>query len=983
MDGRMRVDPYPTGQGFMHNVLHQPTTPVFRRRCPPATDMSSSLPYAAFFEGLPLPAAVTRRSDGRLVDVNQAWLSLTGLQREEAIGRTTLELGHWPDPVDRDRFLARVPAGDHVVQLLLRPGRLYTVRMHTSMVESAQELLILNVFTDASHETATHEALRFSEQALTEVNRLLQHRLELYAEIEKVARVGYWTNAGSDQHVFWSPGMYAMTGLEPSDLITRREGRGRIHPDDMPAWLAAREATDGRELEFRWLHPDGRTRWYRTRIGRTVVEGKPLTDFGVVHDITDEREARLQLAEQLSLMRNIAERVPGLTYQARRLPDGRAQITYVNDRAFDMLEFTPEELMADVRRLYSRVHPDDLKATLASIDVSARDLTLWSHAYRVVLPRQGVRWHQVNAAPLREADGTVVWHGYTTDITEARQAQQRTERQQRMLDAVRQAQALFIEAEDKRSAFEGLLDTFLKVTGSHYGFVGEVQHDENGQPYLRTHALTDISWDEASHRLYLQHGNGGMEFRNLHTLFGHAMATREPVIANSPAHDPRRGGLPPGHPPMDSFLGVPLMAGEDMVAMVGLANQDGGYSEDDIRFLEPLLGAVRQLVLAHRALVARQESEAALAAERQRLAWVLEATRPGIWEVDLDTGSMRVDQRWAEIVGYTLQELEPVTQHTWERLVHPDDLIEAYRLSHLHLQGELPYYECDFRMRHKQGHWVWVNTRGRVHRRTADGRGMYMSGTHLDITDRVTAQEEVRALNAGLEQRVRERTAQLERSMRDMEAISYSIAHDLRAPLRSVNGFVALIQESEGSRLSPEGVDMFARVARSSANMGRMITDMLELLRVVRVDMVPVPVDMTALTRSVVESLTPDHGALQVQVGHMPSAMGDGTLLRQVLSNLVDNAIKYSQHVPSPQVTVGFDIPQEAFFVRDNGMGFDMARAGRLFGLFQRLHPGSTVPGMGVGLAIVARIIERHGGRIWAESAPGQGAVFWFRLPLA
>lgn len=639
--------------------------------------------------------------------------------------------------------------------------------------------------------------------------------------------------------------------------------------------------------------------------------------------------------------------------------------------------------MADVRKLYARVHPDDLKATLASLDASARDLTLWSHSYRVVLPRQGVRWHQVDAAPLREPDGSVVWHGYTTDITEERLAQQRVERQQRMLDAVREAQASFIEAEDKRRSFDGLLEAFLKVTGSQYGFIAEVVHDEAGQPYMRTHAVTDISWDPASHRHYQEHAEFGMVFRNLHTLFGHALTTRLPVIANQPAVDPRRGGLPPGHPRMDCFLGVPLMAGDNMVAMVGLANQDGGYSEEDIRFLEPLMGAVRQLVLAHRALVARRESEAALQAERQRLAWILEATRPGIWEADLGVGSLRVDARWAEIVGYTLDELQPVNLSTWERLTHPDDLTEALRLSNLHIQGRMPYYECDIRMRHKQGHWVWVNTRGRVHRRTEDGTVMYMSGTHIDITDRVTAQEEVRALNASLEQRVRERTALLERSMRDMEAISYSIAHDLRAPLRSVNGFVTLIQETEGERLSPEGADMFARVARSSANMGRMITDMLELLRVVQVDMAPVPVDMVALTRSVVDALTPEDGSWHVQVGHMPAALGDATLLRQVLSNLVDNAIKYSQHLPGPKVTVGFDIPQEAFFVRDNGMGFDMTRAGKLFGLFQRLHPGSEVPGMGVGLAIVARIIERHGGRVWAESTPGQGAVFWFRLPLA
>jgi signal transduction histidine kinase len=285
-------------------------------------------------------------------------------------------------------------------------------------------------------------------------------------------------------------------------------------------------------------------------------------------------------------------------------------------------------------------------------------------------------------------------------------------------------------------------------------------------------------------------------------------------------------------------------------------------------------------------------------------------------------------------------------------------------------------------MRHKAGHWIWVNTRGRVHKRDAQDRATFMSGTHLDITERVAAQEQVKALNASLEQRVGARTAELERSMRDMEAISYSIAHDLRAPLRSVNGFASIVLEDEADRLSPTGRDMFERIARSSRNMGQMITDMLELLRVVRVDLEPVPVDMHALAQSVVEALSSQASMARIDIQAMPQAMGDATLLRQVFSNLIDNALKYSRHLAQPELVVGFDSRQRAYFVRDNGMGFDMAHAEKLFGLFQRLHAGSNVPGMGVGLAIVSRIVERHGGRVWAESAPGDGATFWLRLPL-
>lgn len=174
---------------------------------------------------------------------------------------------------------------------------------------------------------------------------------------------------------------------------------------------------------------------------------------------------------------------------------------------------------------------------------------------------------------------------------------------------------------------------------------------------------------------------------------------------------------------------------------------------------------------------------------------------------------------------------------------------------------------------------------------------------------------------------------------------------------------------------------MFERIQRSSRNMGAMISDMLELLRVVQVDLNMVSVDMQALARAALDTVVPHDLQVRIDLRQLPRTMGDPTLLRQVLTNLMDNALKYSRHRPVPQMQVGFDLDRQAYFIRDNGMGFDMARAQKLFGLFQRLHAGSNVPGTGIGLAIVARIIERHGGRIWAESRPDEGACFWWTLP--
>ncbi len=1081
---------------------------------------ASILPFDAIFMAAPLPASVSRWQDGRLLAVNDAWVAITGLSREEAIGRTTVELGHWRGMVERDRFLRDLPGPDDVQVLHFKDGHAHRVRMHATALEATPEKLLLVYFTETTRELEAEAALAQSNTALKQANVELQQRVELHIAIEKLARVGHWMNGEVGEHVQWSPGLFDIAGVTYQNPVPREVGRGGVHPDDMPAWLEARAALDSREVEFRWLRPDGQLRWFRTRLSQTSVAGNPKVDFGVVQDITTERQATEQLARQLDLLQNIAQRVPGMVFQAKLSPDGRSTILYVNDAAREMLGVEPKALQSDARILFQRVHADDRADVIASLDASARELTFWRQTYRVDLPERGLRWYRVEAVPQREPDGSVIWHGFTSDVTEARLAAQRVEQQQRMLEAVRRAQAVFIETEDKRGAFEGLLDAFIQLTNSGYGFVGEVLYDVNDRPYLRTHAITNIAWDEASRRLYEDQLDAGMTFSNLKTLFGRALSTGLPVIANDPRTDSRAAGMPKGHPPMDAFLGIPLAVGDRLVAMVGLANQSEGYSESDIEFLQPLLGAVRQLVLAWRGLQERkrtrnqleatssllaEKSEAlqatldsitqgltkidaqgrvlfynrrvleildlpeelmatrptldevlvfqrqrgdfgphlelvdplarrhleqpetsalpdhywrktrdgrtieirsrtlpdggivrtftdvtsyistqeALREERQRLAWVLDATRPGIWETDLSGRTLTINERWAEMLGHTLTELEPVTYDTWESRVHPDDLVKANAARDRHLSGELPFYDCDLRLKHKDGHWVWINTRGRVHQRDSDERALYMSGTHLDISERVAAQEQIHALNASLEQRVHERTAELERTMRDMEAISYSIAHDLRAPLRSVNGFAQVIAEEEGERLSENGRQMFERIARSSRNMGQMITDMLELLRVVQVELDAQPVRMSELVSAVADSLAPQVPEARIEVGDLPDALGDATLLRQVLSNLLDNALKYSRHQSEPMVIVGFDGGASAYFVRDNGMGFDMARANKLFGLFQRLHAGTDVPGMGVGLAIVARIIERHGGTIWAESAPGQGACFWFRLPRA
>jgi light-regulated signal transduction histidine kinase (bacteriophytochrome) len=259
--------------------------------------------------------------------------------------------------------------------------------------------------------------------------------------------------------------------------------------------------------------------------------------------------------------------------------------------------------------------------------------------------------------------------------------------------------------------------------------------------------------------------------------------------------------------------------------------------------------------------------------------------------------------------------------------------------------------------------------------------------TYADVTSFVEAVDaareaaaEIRRLNETLEARVAQRTQELERSMGDIEALSYSIAHDLRGPLRAVNGFAALIAADEADRLSPEGRELFVRITEASRRMGVMISDLLELFKVVRADLSPQVVNLAALAQDAVRTLSAAYPRTTVDVAPMPPARGDAALLRILMFNLIDNALKYSAKVDSPCVNVGWSETEQAWFVRDNGVGFDMAQAQKLFGLFQRLHAPADFEGTGLGLAVAARVVQRHGGRIWADAHPGQGACFWFSL---
>jgi light-regulated signal transduction histidine kinase (bacteriophytochrome) len=239
-------------------------------------------------------------------------------------------------------------------------------------------------------------------------------------------------------------------------------------------------------------------------------------------------------------------------------------------------------------------------------------------------------------------------------------------------------------------------------------------------------------------------------------------------------------------------------------------------------------------------------------------------------------------------------------------------------------------------------------------------------------------------LNQDLERKVAERTSELVAANRELEAFSYSVSHDLRAPLRSIDGFSQALLEDAGPELGAEARGYLARIRAGAQRMGQLIDDMLRLSKVTRAPLSDRTVDLAALARETAEALRAGQPSRDVElvIAEVLPARGDTRLLRAVIDNLMQNAWKFTRERPRARIELGVVIRdgEPAYFVRDDGAGFDPAGAGRLFRPFQRLHSEREFEGTGVGLSIVQRIVHRHGGRVWAEGAPGRGATFWFTL---
>jgi PAS domain S-box-containing protein len=374
----------------------------------------------------------------------------------------------------------------------------------------------------------------------------------------------------------------------------------------------------------------------------------------------------------------------------------------------------------------------------------------------------------------------------------------------------------------------------------------------------------------------------------------------------------------------------------------------------------------------------RMEEQKRRTEENFRL--LVETAQEGIWTIDAQWRTTYVNQYMAKLLGYQVDEMLGRSLSSFL-----DQEAQQVAQRDLSRGPQAPVGNVkDFRFLRKDGTPVWTSISTTP---LFDEQGRYTGSLAMvtDITQRRAAEEQIHQLNAQLEQRIIERTSQLEFSNRELEAFAYTVAHDLRAPLRSIASFSDALVEDCGDKLDTLGHDYLRRIVNGSKRMAELIDGILALSRVNSTELAARGCDLSSMAYTIIEQLQrlqPER-AVQVKIQQGLEAQGDPQLLRAVLENLLGNAWKFTRDCSAAEIEFSATRDERGmrvYSVRDNGAGFNMAYRDKLFGVFQRLHTQKEFEGNGVGLATVQRIIRRHGGRVWGEGEPGGGARFFFTL---
>ena len=562
-----------------------------------------------------------------------------------------------------------------------------------------------------------------------------------------------------------------------------------------------------------------------------------------------------------------------------------------------------------------------------------------------------------------------------SDVSDLASVQRELGKKNTLLNSIAALQSQFIADVEPGVLYGRALEDLLEMTSSEYGFVAEIRHDGD-TPYLMTQALSNVAWDAESAQMYEQHSAGGLRFDNLNTLFGAAITSGEPVISNDPSRDSRSGGRPQFHPPMDSFLGIPLQHGTEIVGMVGVANRPDGYDDHLVRAIEPFLASCANLIVAYRSDRRREEAEWALHRVERRLRLVAENVADLLFTMS-DEGVLRfVSSSVERLLGYRPDDLVDTDIHD---LIHPEDRA-AFRESHRGVGEGSSSAPVEHRIRHADGTWRLMEASA-VNMLHDPEVGSWVVNAR-DVTARKEAEIEL--------QRARDAAEQAAASKAQFLA---NISHEIRTPMNAILGMTELTLETE---LSAEQREYLGTTKTSVDALITLINDLLDLSKIEagKLELEKIPFSLgdtigdTVRTMAVRAAEKGLELSSELHPGIPDAVVGDPGRVRQILFNLLGNAIKFT-NIGQVKVTVGVDGRSGEgidlhFVVSDTGIGIPEDVRASIFDPFAQADGSTTrkYGGTGLGLAITTDLVKMMGGEIWVESEVGKGSEFHFTAHL-
>jgi len=755
-------------------------------------------------------------------------------------------------------------------------------------------------------------------------------------------------------------------------------------------------------------------------------------------DITEHKRAEMAFQEMNNRLLKIASQLPGVMFQFRLLPDGSSFFPYLSEAMYDMFGIRPEELSKDASALSKLHHPDDDLGVLASLQVSAKELSPWQHEFRLILSDGSIHTLFGNGVPQTEEDGSVTWYGFMADITEHKRAEMALHEMEANLNAVLNAtdESIFVFSNDN------ILLALNKVAAHNMGrtrseLIGcniidllppdifarrqpyfkqlrstrkpvQFEDERNGQ-WMKNWLYPILGTDNEVIRMAIFSRNITESKLADEALRVSERQYRDMFYKNTAIKlivDPSDGQILNANNAAARYYGYSINRLEKMnINQINTLPEELVLSEMSLALSERRLyfdfqhrlasGEVREVEVYSGPIefdggtklysivhdvTDRNLAQATLRNLNWRLESILESTRVGTWQWNVQTGDLIVNERWAQIIGYTLDELAPVSIKTWERLCHPEDLIYSNELLRQHFASELSFYDFDSRMKHKNGKWIWIHDRGSVATHTDDGRPLMMFGTHSDISARKQVEETLR-----------QKEENLQKINAEKDKFFSIIAHDLRSPF---NGFLGLteIMAEKLSEMTLAEIQEIAELLRKSAiNLFGLLGNLLEWSRMQRglTSFDPKPI---LLLKKITDDLVIVRDAadkknmnIHYEIPKGLTVFADENMLGGILRNLVTNAVKFTPKggdITVSAVKISADLAEIS--VRDTGIGMTNAMIDNLFHLDVNTNRKGTEGeySTGLGLMICKDFIEKIGGKLSIESEDGKGSNFKFTVPI-